>query len=75
MSKSVLLRARDVRSPNDPFKNTNNLQNGGWRVRDATNTKWIVMTPKNTVIRNPDHDDTVHAPDDPEFPLYINIVE
>lgn len=75
MSKTVLLRARNVRSLGNPFRNTNNLQNGGWRVRNATNTGWIVMTAKNTLIRNPEHDPDVHAPDDPNFPLYINIVE
>lgn len=72
--RKILLRARDVNNPNNPFS-VNNFPTGGWRVRNNTNTGWIRMTPRNTKIRNPDHDPDTHAPDDPNYPLYLDLVE
>lgn len=74
MAKSVILRARDINNPSNPFQ-IKNFVSGGWKVRNATNTGWINMTPNNTFIRNPDHDEAIHDPDDENFPKYLTIYE
>jgi hypothetical protein len=71
MPKAVVLRVRDVKNVLDPF-HIKNFHLGGWRVRHEN--KWIRMVPENTLIKNPDHDPAVHAPDDTEFPLYTQVV-
>lgn len=71
MPKAVALRVRDVKNVLDPF-HVNNFHQGGWKV--LSNNRWIRMVPENTLIRNPDHDPTIHTPDDPDQPYYTKVV-
>lgn len=73
MSSQVILRARNILATL-PFE-INNFSNGGWRVRNETNTGWIIMSVENTRILNPAHDPAVHAPDDPDFPMWLTIFD
>lgn len=74
MASKVILRPRDVRRESNQF-HLNNMGDGGWKVRNDQNNGWIRMVPQNTKIKNPNHDPAVHAPDDPNFPLYLEIYQ
>lgn len=69
MAKTVRLRIRDLKNVSDPF-HIKNFHKGGWKVR--TSSGWIRMVPENTVIKNPDYDET--NPTNPDEPLYTTIV-
>lgn len=74
MAKRVILRPRDIRKEANQFR-VSNFADAGWLVRNIENTGWYRMVPENTRIRNPEHDEAVHAPDDPEFPLWLEPFE
>lgn len=72
--KKILLRVRDRLNVSNPWGSVDNFQDLGWKVRSLDNTRWYIMGPENTRIRNPEHDPDTHAEDDPNYPLWLEPV-
>lgn len=71
--KKILMRVRN-RLAVDQFR-IDNFEQGGWKVRNDTNTAWIRMGPTNVRVRNPLHDENTHQPDDENFPLWLEPID
>lgn len=49
----MAIRLRVRKTPNDPW--VENFSRRGWKVRDASNGRWIQMSPENTKVRSADN--------------------
>lgn len=67
--KKILLRVRN-RFSTEPWA-IDNFEGGGWKVRNEDNTSWLRMRPENVRVANPEHDDSIHDPDDSDYPKWL----